>query len=272
MKSDLLQTDLPQVELALRRLATPVIEEIEQSVRKALTGDTDAIRRYVLAYFALLHRCLGAAAELRPDLVARVDDQYVLVDANHRPMPYYSDILAEGALQAPFSIWVDQAGPGLGIGLFALWHIRHLLRETPPLIPDWKEATLPVWELDDSVIRRFLRRTWIEVNRSDDPLRRIGDVFDLTVTELARLFGVSRQAIQQWIEDGVPTARREKLATIQAIADLLERKIKQDRIPGIARRNADAYGNRSMLRMIEQNQQDALLEDLRSSFDWAATA
>src|SRR5215210_5881101 len=78
----------------------------------------------------------------------------------------------------------------------------------------------------------------------------IAETFELTETELGRLFGVSRQAVAQWRERGVPSNRMAKVATVAAIADLLRHRLKAERIPGIARRPADAYGGLSMLEMI----------------------
>src|ERR671919_1581655 len=96
----------------------------------------------------------------------------------------------------------------------------------------------------------------------------IADTFELTEVELGRLFGVSRQAVGQWRERGVPSRRMAKVATVAAIADLLGRRLRAERIPGIARRPADAYGGLSMLGMIERDRQDELQALIRSSFDW----
>ena len=100
----------------------------------------------------------------------------------------------------------------------------------------------------------------------------VAETFELSETELGRLFGVSRQAVGQWRERRVPSNRMAKLATVAAICDLLEHRLKPERIPGIARRPADAYGGLSMLEMIERNRQDELQALIRRSFDWAATA
>jgi hypothetical protein len=89
--------------------------------------------------------------------------------------------------------------------------------------------------------------------------------------ELGRLFGVSRQAVGQWRERGVPSRRMAKVATVAAIADLLGRRLRAERIPGIARRPADAYGGLSMLGMIERDREDELQALIRSSFDWATS-
>lgn len=104
------------------------------------------------------------------------------------------------------------------------------------------------------------------------PVMRICTVLGLNRTELARLFGVRRQAVDQWGVHGVPADRQEKLATLGAIADLLEAKLKPDRIPGVVRRAAPAYGERSLLEAIADGDQDAVLDELRDAFEWASAA
>ena len=99
----------------------------------------------------------------------------------------------------------------------------------------------------------------------------VAETFELSETDLGRLFGVSRQAVGQWRERGVPSSRMAKLATTAAICDLLRHRLKPERIPGIARRPARAYGGLSMLEMIEGDRQDELQAEIRRSFDWAAS-
>ena len=99
----------------------------------------------------------------------------------------------------------------------------------------------------------------------------IADTLELSETELGWLFSVSRQAVGQWRERGVPSNRMAKVATVAAICDLLRHRLRPERIPGIARRPARAYGGLSMLEMIERDRQDDLQARIRRSFDWAAT-
>jgi hypothetical protein len=91
----------------------------------------------------------------------------------------------------------------------------------------------------------------------------------LSKTELGRLFGVSRQAVDQWRVRGVPGDRQEKAATVAATVDVLSHQLKTERLPGIARRPARAYGGLTMLEMIEGDRHRELLERVRAAFDWA---
>ena len=100
----------------------------------------------------------------------------------------------------------------------------------------------------------------------------IADTLGLTETELGRLFGVSRQAIGQWRERGLPSSRQAKAATLASICDLLSHSLKPERIPGIARRPAAAYGGLSLLEMIESDRHEKLHQKVRRSFDWAIAA
>jgi phage terminase Nu1 subunit (DNA packaging protein) len=100
----------------------------------------------------------------------------------------------------------------------------------------------------------------------------IADTLGLTEAELGRLFGVSRQAVAQWRERGIPSARQEKAATVAAVSDLLAHRLKAERIPGIARRPAPAYRGLSILEMIERDRHQELHQLVRRSFDWASAA
>src|SRR3954465_8394765 len=91
----------------------------------------------------------------------------------------------------------------------------------------------------------------------------IAETLELPEPELGRLFGVSRQAVGQWRERGVPSNRMGEGTTGAAIGDPLGHQLKPERIPGVARRPADAYGGLSMLEMIERGREDELLTLVR---------
>src|SRR3954471_562101 len=100
----------------------------------------------------------------------------------------------------------------------------------------------------------------------------VAERFELLEPELGRLFGVSRQAVGQWRERGVPSNRMARVTTVAAICDVLSHQLKGERIPGIARRSADAYDGLSMLEMIRRGREDELLRMVWRSFDWASPA
>ena len=98
------------------------------------------------------------------------------------------------------------------------------------------------------------------------------DTFGLSKTELAKLFGVSRQAAAGWLDEGPPAGREAKAACLAAIADILARRLKPARIPGIVRTPAPVYEGRSMLELIAVDRHEWLLSSVRDSFDYATTA
>lgn len=150
--------------------------------------------------------------------------------------------------------------------------------ESAPVQPDELATALRVIEAlfdgDPGEVRRFFETVDRQLDRDSkaDPLERLMLLFDLSKSELAALFGVRRQAIDGWLASGVPAARQEKLSALSALADLLERKLKRDRIPGVARRAADAYGGLTMLEMVEADRHRELLTSARDAFDWSSVA
>jgi len=111
-----------------------------------------------------------------------------------------------------------------------------------------------------------------ELDGDRPPLHRVTDVFALSTTELGRLFGVSRQAAAQWLEEGAPPVRQAKAVIVAAIADIFDRRLKRSRIPSVVRRPADAYDGSTALELIEADRQEWLLESVRASFEYSATA
>jgi hypothetical protein len=101
---------------------------------------------------------------------------------------------------------------------------------------------------------------------------QIVDAFALSKADLARLFGVSRQAADQWLGSDMPAERKGKASTVLAIADLLSHRLKPGKLPGVARRPAPAYSGLTMLEMIAADQHEELLDSVRASFDFAKTA
>lgn len=103
-------------------------------------------------------------------------------------------------------------------------------------------------------------------------LSRVQDLFALSRTELAGLFGITRQAVSKWLEEGVPPARQPKLLTVLDLAELLARQLQAGRLPAVVRRPAPAFGDRSMIEVIAADHHQELLAQVERSFDWAATA
>jgi hypothetical protein len=245
------ESDPDRVRRALVAFAPELIEELDQELAAALAGSWDSTREYVFLWRRLAERLLDGAQTVSPN--GRV--ALMLVE--------------DASTQAPFGAFASEYGLGQGAALDLTSHIRELLGFSGLTA----ETTAEPEAFDDLAVRRFLIRARATLNQlGDDGLSRLMSSFQLSKTDLAELFGVRRQAIDGWLRKGVPADRQEKLHTLVALADLLERKLKPGRLPGVARTPADAYGGLTMLEMIEQDRHRELLALVRQSFDWATAA
>ena len=257
-------SDPDEILAACAWLAGEELHELDEVVPAAIAGGGPAaIHAYVSAARRLIRRLLAGVHESQPDLAVA-------------GAGFFESFLELGALEAPFSPWVNRYGPGKGSALFFVSRLRTALPGSRPLPVPKRDAVLPHWEaLGPEEFARFVRRVsellpvWSD---SIPQLERVRQLFALSNSELGRLFGASRQAATVWLEKGVPPARLPKLKTVLNIAELLQRKLKPGRLPAVARSKAPAYKGRSMLEMIAQDEHETLLEDVRATFDWAATA
>lgn len=240
---------------AAEKIAGESIAEIEAALPKALAGDRSSVRIYLHAFSHMTNEMLDAVNQEAPAIAA----------------PWIRSVLEGEAMRAPFSDWVGAMGPGKGVALAFVSSLRQTLPGTKPLRAPAR-MRLPAWDLENRDVVRFYRAITELLEGSELPLDRIRRLLDLNRTELALLFGVSRQAVEKWEVQGVPSERQDKLSTIGAIVDLLEMQLKPDRIAGVARRPAPAYGDRSILEAIAAGEENLVLAKLRKAFDWATLA
>ena len=95
------------------------------------------------------------------------------------------------------------------------------------------------------------------------------NVWDLNQSEASAVFGVSRQAINKWFTQGVPSERVEALADIAAATDILIHYLKRERIPAVVRRKAQALSDRSLLDILVAGDTRRVLHACRHMFDFA---
>jgi hypothetical protein len=272
----LLNASTPRaVARAAAQIGGDSVEQIESALPRALSGERGQVRAYVDAYRELTGRVVSAAIDARPDLIVSDNGRVLVVAVKagaERPatVPWFRAALEQEAMSIPFGHWVG----ALGVGEGTAGAVAGLLREMLPgtRVVDPPQRRLPGWQLDDRELIRFAHAVAEELERAEAPLEHVGDVLGLTQTELAALFGVRRQALDQWATRGVPSERQEKVATLGAIADLLAAKLKRDRIAGVVRRAAPAYGDRSILDAIAAGDEHRVLVELEDAFDWAAAA
>jgi hypothetical protein len=100
------------------------------------------------------------------------------------------------------------------------------------------------------------------------PFDEIRDTLDVSWPELARLFGVQRQAIEQWRTRGIPAARSADVDRLVEACRFLKRRLKRERIPQIVRARSERLGGRSMLDLAAAKGPGALLEYLRALFSY----
>jgi DNA-binding XRE family transcriptional regulator len=262
---------------AVEQLAGPALERIASSMPKAIAGERAQIRLYVLAYRSLESRLLDAVEAARPGLII-LDEAHMVSsqaeshgDGEQDPVPWLIAALEQGAMNVPFGEWVGALGVRRGTAVAVAAQLRSLLRESKPLTAP-NEHAVPGWSINARDAMRFYRAVSDELAREEVPLERIASVLELSRTELAQLFGVRRQAIEQWEARGVPGERQVKLATLGAIVDVLAAKLKPERIPGVVRRPAAAYGDSTILDAIAADREALVLDELRDAFDWAAAA
>jgi hypothetical protein len=224
--------------VATIELPADLVREVTRSLPRALRGEAAAARRYARAWRGLVRSLL----------------------ASHDAAAAAADVLDHVALTAPF----HPDGP-----------IRALLSAAAGIIPGMRPSAVssPPASLPAPLhYERFTLAVLDELSGRESELARLMAGWQLSVSDVARLFGVTRQAVQQWLEDGVPPARQPKLLQILRIRDLLERNLQPPRIPAVVRSDAGAYGGRSMLELIADDRHDELLESVERSFDWASTA
>lgn len=259
-----------EVRAALLGLSPGLIIELRGSLDDALEGSEDGVRRYVCSYRLLIDALLGEAHRTLPEAVIDAGDgQLAIADADGNPAHVLFGVLQNTSVEAPFTPWVNGRDHAEAVALHATNSLRLLIGArmlAPPA-----EPVRPA--VDDLAAQRFQRFVRLQLSRNDEnPLERLMRVFALSKTKLGRLFGVRRQAIDGWLARGVPAERQDKLAMLLALVDLLERKLKSDRIPGVARRPAEAYGGQTMLELIAEDRHRELLGIARASFDWSQAA
>lgn len=242
---------------ALEAQLSRVTHVIDEALDEAIRGDLAAVRSYVVAYLEMVHTL---SEQLPTEPVER-----------HR----VATLACREAISLPFRARLVGDLPGLSISMALLSDMRDMTVAADPLVwPEPRPGPLLGLEIGDLDVRRFERIVDRLLDRqvTMGPLEEVVDVFDLSHTEAGQLFGVTRQAVAQWLERGVPADRAAKVTTVAQLAELLRHHLLVERIPGIARKNAESYGGLTMLEMIADDRHDELLDTARRSFDWATTA
>jgi len=101
-------------------------------------------------------------------------------------------------------------------------------------------------------------------------LRWVLEVWNLSQSDVARLFGVSRQAVGKWLVEGIPASRVGDIGDLSAATDLMMHYLERDRIPTVVRREAGGLGGVSLLDLVRLGRCGDVLAACHSMFDFSA--
>lgn len=133
-----------------------------------------------------------------------------------------------------------------------------------------RDTTLP----ETALLRPLARRLDLAAPRADaaPALAEIRTILGLSDPELARVLGVTRQALEQWRRRGVPARRAADVDRLAAAARWLADELIGERIPQLVRVPVPALGGRTMLDYATAAGPLAWLEHLATLFSMQSTA
>lgn len=100
-----------------------------------------------------------------------------------------------------------------------------------------------------------------------EPLERFTELWGLSNSAAASVFGVSRQAFSKWLKTGPPAGRADAVADVAAATDLLDRYVKRERIPAVVRRLAPILDDRSLLELASAGETRQVADAVERMFD-----
>jgi transposase-like protein len=129
-------------------------------------------------------------------------------------------------------------------------------------------------DVAEQLIAEAPDRNWLRVLTDDldrqlrtDPLERLLALWGISASDAARAFGVTRQALSKWRQSGVPADRTPALMDLSAATDLLDRRVKRERIPAVVRRPAARLGGRSLLDLACDGRHAEVRDAVAAMFD-----
>jgi hypothetical protein len=104
---------------------------------------------------------------------------------------------------------------------------------------------------------------------SERAIDEIRQIFGLSETAFARLFRVTRQAVEKWRLHGLPPARTADVDRCLEIAGVFKRRLIEARIPQIVRTPADGLGGRTVLDVLEADGPEPVYRYLHQLYSYA---
>lgn len=132
-------------------------------------------------------------------------------------------------------------------------------------LPPAEAASLLARDAGEQWAREFLRQFEREV--STPQLDAIMTAWDISAATVARIFGVSRQAVGKWRSGQVPAERSVALADLAAATEVLVRYVRRERISAVVRRPAEMLGGSSLLELAESGDTAQVRRQVAAMFD-----
>lgn len=248
---DLFELDLSE---ATARVCDQVVPDVAAALDRVMPlvahGDRMAVRRY-LAYVDEAASALTALPEREPGHLP--------------PAAVVCTMIRQDAVGLR---WLAPSLDGPGVVMVLVDRLRGFAGGLP------QECGRVSRDVDVHAFRRFAKEVAEGMQRREQtsPLRRAMEILDLSSGDVAGLMGVKRQAVDKWLLAGPPPERTTKVAAIAEIADLLRHRLREGLPPAVVRRSAEAYGGRSMLDVIADDEHEWLLGSVRDSFDFHRVA
>ncbi len=137
-----------------------------------------------------------------------------------------------------------------------------MIRELDPEVA--AEHVFTAHKHEDAWLDAFTEN--LDRRRAREGFARTLKVWNISQTEAARVFGVSRQAVSKWLRQGIPPERATAISDLAAATDLLVLHLKRDRIPAVVRRPIQTLGGVTLMDLLAQGDTRTLLETCRDMF------
>jgi hypothetical protein len=243
---DLFEVDLADASrIVCDTLVPDVTAALDRLMPHLISGDRMAVRRY-WSYVNVAAQALTALPAATPERLPPSSVVYALLRRDTVELP-----------------WVAPSCDGRGIVTVLVDRIRGFAGGLP------QECVRASRSVDVHRFEWFLKSI-AEVEHEQEqgsPLRRAMTTLALSSTDVAQIMGVKRQAVDKWLLAGPPADRMEKIGALAEIADILRYRLRGGMPAVVVRRTAEAYGRRSMLDLLAQDEHAWLLQSVKDSFD-----
>ena len=248
---DLLEGDLAAASHLACGLVPDIVAALDHLV-PAISGGADraAVRRYWAS--------TDAAAKALTELPARCPEALPAATV-------VCTLLRRSAVELP---WVAPSSDGLGALTVLVDRLRGFAAGLAPQCARARRDIDPqhfCWFVNAMAAAEHEQQTI-------SPLRRAMTTLTLSSSDIAEIMGVKRQTVDKWLLAGPPPERMGKISALAEISDILRHRLRDEMVPVVVRRSADAYDGRTMLEVIAHNDHEWLLQSVKGDFDYNRVA